>query len=281
MMSDAVLGALVGALAWIFLLYDENPRLAPDSLYYQALQRLKPVPAPFCGRWLAPLVLFHPAAWHIGAAVACVMTTAIAADVYGIAGALLWVGLPAGPRFWARHPVLVDPLAALLLWMFVVTPADGPEWWGHVLMLGAAREQLPLVAAVMHADPWWLVGSVMTLIGYVWLRRPAGAIDNAWIRRPWETTLAARRGQLFDARLLIVPWGAILPLALLVFDQWTWQTWAVLAIGYLPILRSSDTARCYLWAAPAMIALAVTAPVPALLWPVVLVAHLLNPYRGA
>jgi len=25
----------------------------------------------------------------------------------------------------------------------------------------------------------------------------------------------------------------------------------------------------------------VTAPVPALLWPVVLVAHLLNPYRGA
>lgn len=282
-MSPDLIGALLGAAGWCAFRYDEIPRLAPDGLYYQALNRRQRVPAPFCGRWFVPQVMLRPEAWPLAAALATVLTTAAAGRAYGVAGALLWLLLPAGPRFWARHPVLVDPLAAVALWLFIVTPVpvDGLYWWLRVIALGAFREQLPVLAAIMHADVRWLVGLQATAFGYLMYRRQASSYDNNWIREPWLTTLKARRGQLLSWQLLILPWGVVLPLALLAWDQWTWQTWAVLAVGYLPILRSSDTARCYLWAAPTMIALAVTAPVPALLWPVLLVAHAVNPYRGA
>lgn len=282
-LSLATVGSLLGLAGWLLFLYDEESRLAPDSLYYQALRRRELVPMPFCLRWFGPFVMVHQDLWKLWAGVACVMTTSIACQAYGVAGALLWLGLPAGPRFWARHPVLVDPLAALALWLFVVAPAsfDGPGFWFRAFLLGGFREQLPLLATLMHADPRWLVGYVGTAVGWVLCRRAAASYDNSWIRAPWTTTLQARRGSLLNPLLLVLPWGVVLPVALLAWPLWTWQTFAVLAVGYLPILRSSDTARCYLWAAPVLIALAVQAPVPAMLWPVLLLLHWSNPYRGA
>lgn len=282
-MSAPVIGALLGLAGWLLFLYDEDARLAPDSLYYQAMRRGERVPAPFCGRWFVPFVMFHQDAWKLWAGAACITTTAVAAQQYGIGGALLWLGLPMGPRFWARHPVLVDPLAALALWLFVVVPGHDSDilWWIRAFLLGGFREQLPLIAAAMHADPRWLVGLLATGAGYVLVRRPAGSYDNLWIRDPWGAVRKARAGSLFDPLLMVLPWGVVLPLALLAWPLWTWQTFAVLAIGYLPIFRATDTARCYLWAAPVLIELAVAAPVPAMLWPVLLLLHWSNPYRGA
>lgn len=281
--SDATIGALLGAAAWLLFLYDEDSRLAPDSLYYQAMRRGEPTPPPFCFRWFVPFIMVHPMAWWLWAGTACIVTAAVAGQAFGVAGALLWLGLPAGPRFWARHPVLVDPLAAMALWLFVVAPPadEGLGFWTRALLLGGFREQLPILAAIMHADARWLVGYLATAAGGWCLYRQAQSFDNPWIRAPWQTTWRARRGTLMDALLMVLPWGVVLPLALLAWPLWTWQTFAVLAVGYLPIFRASDTARCYLWAAPVLIELAVQAPMPVVLWPVLLLLHWSNPYRGA
>lgn len=82
----------------------------------------------------------------------------------------------------------------------------------------------------------------------------------------------------FSPALMVLPWGVVLPLALL---SPSWELAGILALGYLPLVGVSDTARVYQWAAPAVILIAVQAPVPAWSWPFLLLAHVCNPYRGA
>lgn len=275
-----VAAALIGIVAWCLFRIDEVPRLAPDGRYY--LTRPYDVPWPFAMRPLVPLLLGQTrGVWTVAAALGIV---AQSVGMYLIAGTLvgplLLLGLPAGARFSVRHPVLVDAVA-LGATLLLVGSAPSPHLLAlWVPVLGVMREQAPILVALLTGEPWYLLGLVAPIGAGLLFGRPARVgVDNQWITDPWATTLAFRRGSWAHVRM-ILPLGVVLPLAMMT-GPWARTTWAALALGVLPALRASDHGRALMWAAPVLIVLAVQAPIPNPLWPVLLLAHWCNPYRGA
>ena len=278
-------GSLIGLGAWLVLRLDERPQLAPDSRYYVDLQQRKCVPSPFCFRLFWPAVLWwlRPAGWQVVVAVSLAVQGAAMSTLAGtpIAAVLLF-GLPAGARFSVRCPMLVDaPTLAAVLAAAAWLPHDW--WWlaagGFVVGLMRADAAVWLAILVGSRLPVLLVGWAMWLSALSSARTAsADHGDNLWITNPLGTALRARRGQWLNPGLMVLPWGVVLPLALL---SPSWGLVGVLALGYLPLVGVSDTARAYHWAAPAVILIALQAPVPEWAWPWLLVAHWCNPYRGA
>jgi hypothetical protein len=269
-----IAGAGVGLLAWIVwtLNYTETKTLFPDSHEYLKIAQGQKVPGPFWHRWLVPRLLGYRRGWvwEYHTLVACVVLHAAMAHWYGIAAA--WMLAPMHIVSWnIRGPVQVDllPLALCVVGARLEHPAAIVALG---LCVGAMRQQAPLLLALLTGSPWALVGIVAPLGGLAWRRAVDPAVDNPWIVAPLQTTLAVkgRTHTWANPRIMLLPWGLALPLAMATPSPTLWLS---LAMGYLPLLAASDHARIYLWAAPVVIASAVQAPIPAAWWPAILLAH--------
>lgn len=296
-MTSELQGALIGAVAWLVFMLDERPSLAPDSLYYEQLAQGKRVPRPFCFRAGIPALvgrLCGRKLWRWEAVVfvsLCLQGMAMTrlAGGHPLAAALL-LGLPGGARFAVRHPMLVDApvLALVLLTAAGWQDSTRPWWWMALggLVFSGLRENAGLWLAILTGQPWVLAGIPFGLAaGSLSSGRkaaPRGPLapdgDNAWIVNPLATALAARRGAWLTPGLMLLPWGVVLPLALL---SPSWYLAGVLLVAYVPLVLTSDTARVVHWAAPAVVLVALQAPVPEWAWLPLVVAHWFNPYRGA
>lgn len=240
-MKLAALALLAYATHW----YRTGHALSPDGGYY--LRPAAERPRPYSLRWLAPAVLGgRPWAW---AAVS-------AASIVGAAWLLppraawlfLWLPMTA---LNVRLPVLVDAPAFLAALGSAWAASRGQTWLAVALGLlaGATKESAPVFAAAWSLSPWPLLG----LLAAGWWRRPAPA-DQPWLERPWSS---ARRDPL-DWRRMLLPWGAVLPLAWAgaAWDRATLSAGVALVLGYAQLLRSMDDSRLYQWAFPAVAVLA-------------------------
>lgn len=276
-----VLEALaLAALTFFLLRLDEHSSMAPDTAYYLALAKGEKVPRPFCGRWLLPLLLRDRIRWWGVMVAACFLVGSAA--MYTLAGgslvaAALWLWLP-NTRFHLRHPVLVD-LPGIVLPM--AAAAWVPHEWRYVapmaLLIGAVREWGVIWYAVLLMSPWPLVGLASVAFGYGRFGREMQEGDNPFITNPFSTISRYRMGHVFNWKLMLLPWGMVLPMAL-ISGQFNW--WVFL-LAYLPLIIATDHARIYLYAAPVLILMALAAPIPASWWGAVLLLHVFNPYRGA
>lgn len=289
-MTLALQGAIVGLFAWVVFRLDERPRLAPDSAYYLAIGMGKHVPRPFCFRqywpWLLSMATGRHWIWQLVTALAIVLQGVAMARLSGTwVGAALLLGLPAGARFAVRHPVLVDaPTLAVVLVVAVNWSTAPPSIWVAIIggaVLTSMRENAGIWLVILTGQ-WWATAGILPALALGWLSKgrdaSPGMGDNLWIVSPLGTSLRQRAGAWLSPGLMLLPWGVVLPLALLTPSWWLV---GVLALGYAPIFLTSDTARVYHWAAPAVILVALQAPVPEWAWIFLLLAHWFNPYRGA
>lgn len=268
----------------LLLVLDERAQIAPDSEYYLALARGERVPRPFCFRPAVPWFIgSNFAEWKVITLASVVAQgLAIALITNDLRAVILLLALPGGARFSLRCPVLVDAVAMLAV--LCATIVAGQVHWSVLIILGIIlatfRESAPVWFAVYSRSMYPLLGVPATLFALSLLfgRKPEVGRDNAFIRNPIGSCLAHRHGRFFDWKLLLLPWGVLLPLALL--GDWR-IAGAVWALSAAPLLAVTDTARVQYWAAPALIPLALAAPIPELWWPLLLAVHVFNPYRGA
>ena len=268
----------------MLLSLDEVATIAPDSEYYLTLARREDVPRPFCFRPMVPWLVgrdIHN--WKLVTMAALVAQgVAIALLTGDLRAVILLLALPGGARVSLRYPVLVDAPAMLVTIVAALTVGQlSPAWvvvWG--IILAPYRETAPLWLAVYARSPWPLVGLPFALAALYWTfgRKPEVGRDNSFIRDPLQACLIHRKGNFFDWRMMLLPWGVLLPLALLGNG---WEAAAIWALSCVPLLIVTDTARVQYWAAPALIPLALAAPIPEFAWPVLLALHVFNPYRGA
>jgi hypothetical protein len=272
--------------AWALFRLDEMPRPAPDSRYYLAMARGEPVPVPFAYRPMVPaLVGTGGGAWVLATCLGIVasavgMAWLAGGGTRGLVAALLLLGLPCGARFSVRHPVLVDAPAFGLTLIVAALFHHGPWWLFMLPCLALVREQAPILLALLTGWPWL---GLLVALPQLWVatfgsRAANPEDDNAWITSPWTSVQAYRLGR-WTSLASVLPLGVVLPLAMM-SGPWPWPAFVALALGYLPALRASDLGRCLTWAAPVLILLALEAPIPAPAWPVVVLVHWLNPYRG-
>lgn len=281
----ALFGGLLALGIGIVLLVDENPSLAPDSAYYLAAAGGERVPIPFAYRWYLPTLLgaVHNR-WRVVTFLSIAVQGAALAVYAQDLRAVILVGLlPALWRFSLRHPILVDApaMAAALCGaaVWTVCPHDWPTIVLIVTMAflsGGMRETAPIWMAVYCWSPWPLIGVLGILPGALLARKVDPGQDNLWIVHPVESALKARRRHWLAWQMVVVPWGVLLPLAV-----WhsTPRVWLALALGHLPWLATSDWNRIAAWAAPVLAVAALSWQSD--LWPLLLLIHVFNPYRGA
>jgi len=192
------------------------------------------------------------------------------AYAYGVWAA--WLLLPSHLIAWnVRCPIGVDliPLA-ILCWSLTVQ--DPWVLMAMGLVAGAGKQNAPIMMAVATWSPWPLVGLASNLVGLRWRRKIDPEVDkNPWLLSPLQTTLAAKRGHWLNPRIMVWPWGLVLPLALVTWDV---RLLAALAFAYAPLLMASDNARLYLWAFPVAVGYALNAPIIDAWWPVIALGNL-------
>lgn len=227
--------------------YRTGQGLSPDGRYYALSAKGERVPRPYSLRWALPLTLGDRAwAWQAASFIGIVVTAWLLDP--RAAWLFLWLPMTA---LNCRLPVLVDAPAFALALGSALAASRG--WWALSVALGlaagACKESAPVFAAAWSLSPWPLLG----LLAAGWWRR-AAAPDQEWLERPWSS---ARRDPL-DWRRMLLPWGAVLPLAWAgaAWDRATLAAGVALVLGYAQLLRSMDDARLYQWAFPAVAVLA-------------------------
>lgn len=237
---------LLALFAYAVHWYRTGWGMSPDGVYYLRSAGA-PVPTPYRLRWLWPRLL-PPVLWPwalvslISLMAACWLLEPRAAWL------LVWLPMVA---LNVRLPVLVDAPAFAFALGSAWAASRGQTGLSVALALGAgaSKESAPIFAAAWALSPWPLVG----LLATGWWRR-AAAPDQSWLARPWSS---ARRDPL-DWRRVLLPWGAVAPLALAgaAWDRATLAAGVALVLGYAQCLRSMDDARLYQWAFPAVAVLA-------------------------
>lgn len=263
-------GALIGVAAWILWTIQYEKQMFPDSYQYAAMARGERVVTPFWGRWLAPVILRERGyLWEAMTFVCVVAMHAGLAYAYGIWAA--WLLLPSHLIAWnVRSPIGADliPLA-IMCWSATVKDPYALMLLG--LVAGAGKQSAPIFMAILTWSPFPLVGLMSQLVGLFWYRKMDPEVEkNPWLLSPLQTTFNAKRGHWLNPRVMIWPWGAVLPLAIVTSDV---RLWAALAVAYAQVLVASDNARLYLWALPIAIGYAVNAPINAAWWPVIALAN--------
>jgi hypothetical protein len=264
-------GAAIGLFAWIVWSANYEKRMVPDSYQYVAMARGQKVPGPFYTRWLLPaLIRERGRVWEAQTLIACVVLHAAVAHAFGVKGALLLA--PMHLISWnIKAPVQVDFVALALLGVSLTT--QNP-WALAVLGLfgGAVKQPAPIFMALAAWSPIPLVtGLIGMLPGFLWARKVDPEVDkNPWLQSPFQTTLASKRLVWANPRIMLLPWGLVLPLAL---TSWDGRLLAALALAYAPLIAASDNARLYLWALPIALGYAVAAPIPEAWWGAIVLAN--------
>lgn len=240
------MGALAAILAYAVHWYRAGWGLSPDGEYYMLLSEGARVPRPYSLRWGLPLLAQQLWVWVFFSMLGLLVTGYLLEP----RAAWLFVWLPM-VALNVRLPVLVDAPAFALALGSATAASQGQTGLSVALGLaaGATKESAPVFASAWSLSPWPLLG----LLAAGWWRRPAPP-DKPWLERPWSS---ARRDPL-DWRRMLLPWGAVLPLAWAGagWDRWTLAAVLSLGLGYAQLLRSMDDSRLYQWAAPAVLVLA-------------------------
>lgn len=290
------LAALAGPVWLFFNWWTSGSQITGDGTIYLRMGRRERAIRPFNRRWLMPLILRDNAdAWTIASAACTCLMFPVFAYYLGIlgmapwqqfAGAVLLMILPGTGPLLVRFPVLVDAEALLLGLAAAVLELKGFHAWGiAVAAVGcAAKEIAPLLAACCSFSPWPLLGYGA---GLVWFATKPLPNPHGSLMYSAGTFLAHRERHwnlLFDAQQMILPWGAVLPM----FCWGLFQAppervgWALFGLcmsyGAVPFIWARG--RCYTWAGPVVIpvALACGWPLPVVVLAVVL--HVFNPWQN-
>jgi hypothetical protein len=159
-----------------------------------------------------------------------------------------------------------------------------------ILLSGACNEKGPVFSSLLclgllESNNWPVC--LLPLIGVTmsgWWNLPlAPEGTDSWLQHPWQEALTAHRGMWLNWRTQLLPWGMVLPLALVGLTRAPLlplvSCLSSLAVAYLMVLRSQDWQRLIQWAAVPWILMAASV-VPEWAVPVVAVLHLLNNWRG-
>lgn len=294
------LAALATALGGAIVLYAFSAlrhgerALTPDGVRYLAMGTGRRVALPFALRWLLPrLCRDSVVRWRWCTAahlVALCPLLAVWLDAWlddhwrSALASLLVAGLPGVWLIHVRSPVLVD--AAAITWALGSAVAMQHGWWAPAiaaaLVSGCIKESAPVFAACYAWSAWPLLGLAAPAARRVTVTLGPDIFDarEAWIlTHPIRAGLAAHRGRWLDPRAMALPWGAgwlavagtsasMLPMLL-----------TTLVLAYAQLIAATDTVRLYQWAAPPVI-LAAAGVVPTSWLPVVLAAHIANPWAG-
>lgn len=286
-----LLAAIISLAFLAVAMLDVTMRLSPDGKFYVAAGGSAAVPTPYRLRWLPPAVCRQSSLrWQLLTSASLVawgplMSWYLAglgfAPWQQLAGVVLLCGLPAMFRLAVELPILVDPPAFALALGAAGAWTHGHHWaaLGLSLAAGACKETAPVFAAIWAWHPALLIG----LAGAAWLKQAGPVPDwaRAWLAQPFRAAWQAHRGAWLDWRAMLLPWGTLCILAPLAagINRATLIASVAVAVGYGSLMMAQDRARLFGWAAPAVIAMAVTVPfgwwtVPALM------LHVFNPYRG-
>jgi hypothetical protein len=253
--------------------------LTPDGVRY-ITSVTERVARPFHYRWLIPKLCRDRALWWHRCTYWSLWACLPALWWYiggwhGVAAAAAFTGLAGLWQFNRAHPVLVDAPAMLLAVLAADACRHGlwPLGLALAVVAGCIRETSPAFAAIFAWSPIPLVGLIAPAIRH--LQKPgADPCHLEWtLDHPFAASRKFHAGMPFAAWVL--PWGA----ALLGLAHPSWQLAAVLALAYGQCAVATDTVRLYQWAAPVLLAAAVTG-LPLQVLPLFVVAHLANPFRS-
>ncbi|GAA4711123.1 hypothetical protein [Phytohabitans rumicis] len=266
--------------------------VSPDGHRYRALGRREPVPMPFALRWLLPLMLGDAVwRWRLSAYLHLLALPPLLAiwlrpwvdDArLQVVGALLVCGLSGVWRIHIRWPVLVDgPAMTWALGCAVAFQYDQPVLGVALAVIaGSVKESGPVFAACFAWHLLPLIGLTVPLIRALTVRIGVDPMAQPHVTRyPVLASRVHHLGRWFDARSMILPWGAGI-LAALATDRQVQAMLAVTAaLAYGQLVIATDTIRLYQWAAPPVILGAMTVLPPD--WAVLaLILHLFNPWAG-
>jgi hypothetical protein len=279
---------LIAAVFYAVTRIDTGVELSPDGRFYSSGA---PKPRPYSLRWLWPALCGKSVlAWMVLSAVSLIAWGPALAWYLSLTGAAPWqqlfgvallCGLPGLFRLNTRFPILIDPPAFLLALVSAAFALSGHPAYSvaAALAAGASKESAPIFAAAFALSPWPLIG----LVACGWWRAtgPIPTWAAEWLRHPVAYARKAQAGAWLDWKVVALPWGAVLPLALCApLDRRLMLAAAAgAALGYAQMFTAVDRARLFSWAAPAAIALAVTEVPEGWAVPIA-AAHALNPYRG-
>jgi hypothetical protein len=266
--------------------------VSPDGHRYRALGRGERVSMPFALRWLLPRICGESMArWRASAllhlaALPPLMTVWLGHWLHDerlqVVGALLVCGLSGIWRITLRWPVLVD--APAMTWAVASAIAFQHNvpllGIGLALVTGCIKESAPVFAACYGWTFLALIGLIAPLIRALTARVGTDLMGQPHVtRQPVAASRVHHLGKWFDARAMILPWGAGI-LAALVTDQRIIPILVVTVIlAYGQVLVATDTARLYQWAGPPVILAAMSVLPPRWAF-LALLAHLFNPWAG-
>lgn len=253
--------------------------LWPDAQRYMVLHE-QGAPRPYHYRWLIPSVAAGDrrrwSAIAIGSMVGMVPAMRVLTGRW--APGLFVFGLPG---VWATHrrcPPLVDAPAMFLA--ICAAAATRRRWWVPAvalsLMAGASKESAPVFASLYAGSPVPLVGMVAPVVRH--LQEPGQDITNDYshyvLEHPFEAGWAAHRGKAQDWKYWVAPWGG------LVAGVAKPDLRSVLTVGlsYGQCLVATDGSRLFQWAWPVLAER--TVEVAGDGWPLLLLFHSFNPWRG-
>lgn len=269
----------IAGTAYFAYWWETGYRLSPDGQYYLRAARGEKVPAPYHYRALfAQLLGTDEVVWNVVSAGALTTFVSVVAwqTAHPIVAVLLLVGLPGLFRINVILPILVDPFALMAAALLAAAlqhhlPATAMLFF---VFAALAKESAPLFGALWAHNPAYIIGALFYLGLCHWGRGYAAAPDQPWLAHPVRE---ARKVPLLNWQTSLLPWGALLPMAIY-YGLGSWD-WLILGVAYSQLLVAQDRARLYQWAAPALVM--IVAAHPATPWLGVLLAvHLLNPYRG-
>lgn len=248
---------------------------SPDASFYLLMGEKTEVPQPYWRRWYLPRVLGTSVwRWRVVSWGALVATSTLLAGWKGTAAALFFISLPVF-RVNVCLPVLTDAVAffSALVAAHAWTTGHPYTAVGWVLLAGACKESAPVFAAIFAWHPALLIG--LAAVRW-WGGTPS---DIPWLRGGFRGLLTHFRGQhdFLDWKTMLLPWGIVLPLAV-VYTTHPLQLAVALLVGYAQLLIASDRARLYQWAAFPVCVAAANAPPQYM--PLFLLVSFFNPYRG-
>ncbi len=245
-MHTGVVSFAIGIAIAALFVYQQGYMACEDGLRYTSgtLQ-----PSPFHRRFHAwPTKILMALTWLSFAAIAAMLGTP--------ARALMFMTLP-GVFMCVIMPTTVDgPTMALALCSAVITPFSPWAALPFALLSGAVHERGPIFAALYAWSPWPLLG----LLAVQWWAKkgaPNHASADLSDRLVGHTSFAATALAHRPHVDLLGPAGLVWALRGLVpLAAWQGapiQAWAALGVAFASRLVGTDTARCMMWAAPALL----------------------------